>query len=251
MAADNGHLLATRMGELAHQLQQQPDRRTTLQAMVKAAVQTVPGAEWAGISLIRGRQITPEAPSDEVVRRMDERQSELNEGPCLTAIREHHTVRIDDLAAMEQEWPRFAAEAVELGVRSLLSFQLFVQRENLGALNLYSPEPSAFGEDSIVIGHLFAQHAAVALAGATHQMRMGEALRSRDSIGQAKGILMLRHGLTEQQAFETLVQASQHANMKLVDVAHWLVNDIGRHRTSPGTRTQTAAGTGMTGAAGQ
>lgn len=249
MAMEGEHTLAARMGELAHQLQQQPDRQSTLLAMVEAAVRTVPGARWAGVSMVRGRKVTAEAPTAEVVRRLDERQTELNEGPCLTAIREHQTVQIDDLATMGQEWPRFAAEAVELGVRSVLAFQLFVHRENLGALNLYSPTPGAFGEDSIIIGHLFAQHAAVALADATDQMRLGEALRSRDIIGQAKGILMLRNDCTEQQAFDMLVQASQHANMKLIDVAHWLVTDIRGVGAAP--RARTIAGTEMTDVAGR
>ncbi|OLF17272.1 response regulator receiver protein [Actinophytocola xanthii] len=214
------------MLHLAQELQRQPDRETTLQAIVKAVVNTVPGAEWAGVSLVRGRKVTAEVPTDEIVRLLDECQSELNEGPCLSAIREHRSVNVPDLAAPDVDWPRFAAEAVRLGVRSLLSFQLFVQRETLGALNLYGPEPHAFVEDSVVIGDLFAQHAAVALAGATQEMRLGEALRTRDLIGQAKGILMLRDGLDEHQAFARLVQASQHANLKLVDAAQWLIAEV-------------------------
>jgi transcriptional regulator with GAF, ATPase, and Fis domain len=231
VSIDGQEDLATRMVHLAQELERQPDREATLQAIVRGVVNTVPGAAWAGVSLVRGQQVTPEVPTDEVVRLLDEHQSELNEGPCLSALRNHHTVKVPDLAAPEQDWPRFAAEAVRLGVRCLLSFRLFVQRETLGALNLYSPQPDAFDEDSFVIGHLFAQHAAIALAGATQEMRLGQALRSRDVIGQAKGILMLRHGLTEQQAFGRLVQASQHTNVKLVEVARWLIADIAPDET--------------------
>ena len=49
-------------------------------------------------------------------------------------------------------------------------------------------------------------------------------------IGQAKGMLMQRDGLDAEQAFAGLVEASQHANMKLRDVAAWLVETGGTAR---------------------
>ena len=49
-----------------------------------------------------------------------------------------------------------------------------------------------------------------------------QALESRDAIGQAKGILMERHKMTSEQAFEELRRISQHENIKLRDVAEFL-----------------------------
>jgi hypothetical protein len=57
---------------------------------------------------------------------MDRAQYETGEGPCVDAARRHETVRCDDMRA-EARWPRFARRAAELGVLSMLSFQLFVQ----------------------------------------------------------------------------------------------------------------------------
>ena len=45
------------------------------------------------------------------------------------------------------------------------------------------------------------------------------ALESRDVIGQAKGILMARQGLSADEAFDVLRRASQRTNRKLRDVA--------------------------------
>ena len=59
----------------------------------------------------------------------------------------NRTVHIDDMTT-ESRWPRFTAAAVEPGARSSLSFQLLVNSQNLGALNLYGGEPGAFDEDS-------------------------------------------------------------------------------------------------------
>jgi len=50
------------------------------------------------------------------------------------------------------------------------------------------------------------------------------AVVNRDVIGQAKGILMERHGLGAEEAFQRLVTMSQHANIKLHDVAQNLVD---------------------------
>ena len=75
------------------------------------------------------------------------------------------------------------------------------------------------------MGELFASHAAIALSGARQNRQMNEALASRDAIGQAKGLLMARHNLTGLQAFDLLVRGSQESNIKLSEVATWLVNE--------------------------
>src|SRR5262249_53489266 len=104
-----------------------------------------------------------------------------------------------------------------------LSFQLFVRCQNLGALNLYGDETSVFSDDSVEVGAILAQHAAVAMVGATAESHFQAALASREVIGQANGILMHRDNLTGLRAFNTLAQASKETNIKLVDVARWLV----------------------------
>ncbi len=118
-----------------------------LQSIVGNAVAILAGARWAGISLITARRVIPRAPSDPLVAELDELQSSLDEGPCLDALRGHRTVHIGDMTT-ESRWPRFTAAAVEPGARSSLSFQLLVNSQNLGALNLYGGEPGAFDEDS-------------------------------------------------------------------------------------------------------
>jgi hypothetical protein len=101
----------------------------------------------------------------------------------------------------------------------MLSFQLWVEGDNLGALNLYAREPHSFSEESEQIGLLFVSHAAVAMAGSQKQDQMTAALATRDLIGQAKGILMERYKIDAQKAFSLLTRASQHRNIKLRDLA--------------------------------
>jgi GAF domain-containing protein len=105
----------------------------------------------------------------------------------------------------------------------MLSFRLFVTNTSLGALNLYSAQPHAFGTNAQTEGQLFASQAAVALLSAQHEAQLFGALESRDLIGMAKGILMQRHGIDADGAFRMLVEASQTSNIKLRHIAAWLV----------------------------
>ena len=215
--------LAEILGELARSLQDKPNVDQLLDDIVVAAVQTVPGAEHAGLMVVEGRRnVTTRAVTGDVVTLIDQAQYRTGQGPCLNAMHEQHTVRVSDMAT-DGRWPDFSREALATGVRSMLSFQLYVIRDNLGALNLYSARVAAFTDESEQVGLLFAAHAAVAMADARRQDNLVRALTLRDLIGQAKGILMERYKITGEQAFGLLVRASQHTNTRLADVAGNLV----------------------------
>lgn len=214
--------LAQALGELAVDMHAQADATALLQTIVAASVAIVPGARWAGISQVAGREIQPRVPSDPLVAELDELQLHQDEGPCLSALREHHTVRIDD-TAIDGRWPKYARAAADRGVRSMLSYRLFMERQTLGSLNLYGDRAVAFSEESEVIGGIIAQHAAVAIIGSAAESQFQAALAGRDVIGQAKGILMHRDKLTGLQAFALLTRVSQQTNTKLLDVAKFVV----------------------------
>jgi GAF domain-containing protein len=214
------------LSELARSLQAQPDLHTTLDAIVHAAVANIPGADHAGITRVdrRDQEINSEAATGDVVREVDRLQYRTRQGPCLQAIADQETVRANDLRR-EARWPAFASGAADMGIGSMLSIQLFVRGEDLGALNLYSHRPDAFDDADEQIGLLLASHAAVAMVGAQQQYHLRTALAFRDLIGQAKGVLMERHGLTAEQAFALLAQASRNNNRTLHDIAIDLVAD--------------------------
>ncbi|MGY1702934.1 GAF and ANTAR domain-containing protein [Geodermatophilus sp. SYSU D00697] len=214
--------LAQVMCDLAAQLRtgRHPPVQTTLEAITAAAVEAVPGAEDAGISFVVGRsRIEAQAPTGERPRALDRLQDQLGQGPCYSAIREHETVHAPDVAT-EDRWPRFAAVASEGGVGSMLTVRLHDTADaTLGALNLYASTPNAFDADSEAIARIFAVHAALALAAAEREEHLEAALRSRDRIGQAKGILMERYKLTPERAFAVLASISSATNRKLRDIA--------------------------------
>lgn len=214
--------LAIRLGDIARELQREDDTDSMLAGIVHAALELVPHVAEASVSLITGRRtIDSRAASSDLPRRVDALQSETGQGPCLDASYEERVVSVPDLSK-DQRWPQFSRAAVKLGARSMLSFQLFVDGDHLGALNLFGKDVEAFDAESERIGALVAAHAAVAVAGSQQVSQLTLALDTRDLIGQAKGILMERYKITAQQAFLLLSRASSELNIKLRDVAEKL-----------------------------
>jgi GAF domain-containing protein len=222
-SGDATRQLGDAMSRVARQLQEQHgDVEATLQAITASATRTVPNVDECGVSYVIGRsQIEPRAWTGDLPKTVDSLQERLKQGPCMDAVWSQQIVRVDDVAA-DDRWPEFGKQAANLGVGSMMSFQLFVEGDRLGALNMYSRTPRAFDDESQDIGLMFAAHAAVALAGAEHEENLHAGMSNRDVIGQAKGILMERHRLTADQAFGVLTRVSQELNRKLFDVAREL-----------------------------
>ena len=215
--------LAESLGRLARSLEAEDDTGTMLDDVVEAAVELIPGAEAASISLVVARRqiISPHRTGD-LPERVDAIQTEVAEGPCLDAAYDRETIRVPDMGH-EQRWPKFASRAYEAGAASMLSFQLYVQGDTMGALNLYSRQLNGFDEESEQVGLLFASHVAVAFASAQKTDHLDRAIVSRDLIGQAKGMLMERYQIDGDAAFRVLARVSQSTNRPLRDVAHELV----------------------------
>ncbi len=216
--------LATELAELARSLQREPDSDAIIAGFVHAALDLIPGVDEGSVSVVLGRKhIGSRGATGSLPARIDALQMETDEGPCLEAAYKHRTVRVPDMAH-ETRWPLFSSRAAEAGARGMLSIQLWVEGDDLGALNLYSYEANAFTDESENIGLLVASHASVAFAEAEKNRQLNEAVASRDVIGQAKGILMERHKITGEEAFIVLSMASQRTHLKLWDVADRLIS---------------------------
>lgn len=219
--------VAEMFAEVARALASHDDLQPILAKIVNLAVEHLDSCEFAGISLVEGRKITSPASSNDIPRIVDSIQAEVDEGPCLDAIREHEVFQTDDLKG-EQRWPRFANRASEeTGILSILSVRLFLEEDTMGALNLYSTRSAAFDETDIALATVFAAHAAVAMSASRREENLERQVESRDLIGRAKGILMARSHLDDDQAFDLLRRASQRLNIKLIKVAEQVVEGGG------------------------
>jgi len=142
-------------------------------------------------------------------------------GPCSAVLRNESTIRIDELAAV-LDWPEYRAQALAVGINSMLCVPLTTDGRLFGALVFYGRAPFAFTDETLQGAQLYAVHAAVALAAAQDHANLLAAVDSRDRIGQAKGILMERHKLTDSQAFAMLTKVSQNTNTPLRVIAEQL-----------------------------
>lgn len=210
-------------------LDQFEDVASFLDSLVQWAVEQSPGAEACGLTVEqagRGQTVTY---SGELAARGDERQYELDDGPCLEALRTGTVVTVRDLAD-EDRWGDYPRRALEAGVRSSLSFPLALGERGRGALNLYSGKADAFGDADQQAGRSCADQASGALTVAwrmADRERAVEHLRrgmlTRQEIGQAVGLLMAQRKCTADEAFKLLQSASQRSNEKLRDVAHRMI----------------------------
>lgn len=207
------------VAEIARRLSETDSLDAVLQRIADLGEEYLENCDGVSVMFVhRGGRISSPAFSSPVAFDSDQAQYAANEGPCLEAIREQHTVMIADLRE-DERWPTYRRLALELGVRSMLSFRLFMESDTMGALDFYSRTPHAFGETDMLLGQVFASHAAVALKAAITEAGLAAALSSRDVIGQAKGVLMERGRISGAAAFERLQSMSQDANRPLREIA--------------------------------
>jgi hypothetical protein len=227
--------LATQFAQLARLLLDADDVADVLSHTVTAALAVVPDADLVSVTLRSndGLLHTP-VESDPVATKLDELQYHHSQGPCYDAAKNPGIAytRTGDLAT-EAKWPLFGPEAADRGYYSVISTALLpdVTPPRLsGALNIYSRGKDRLGDEATRDrALLLATHASLALA-TTEAVRLAElretqlrqALDTRDVIGQAKGILMHRRGLSAEEAFELLRRTSQDLNIKLATLARTL-----------------------------
>ena len=227
--------LAETLAEVARALRAEDDVDATLTKLVHLAVQSIDGCQHAGISLVKRRRVSCGPKTDDVPAMIDDLQSRMGEGPCLDAIKDHETFHTGRLS-LDERWPNFSRRAhVETGVESVLALRLFTEEDTMGALNLYSKEPDAFGDDDVAIAAAFAAHGAVAMANARREGNLQRAFNSRIVIEQAKGKLAGEHGISVDDAFELLRGHARSNNATIHSVARAVVESglefpsAGRH----------------------
>lgn len=218
------------LGELSAALTSGTDMAEILDDVVHLVQKHLPGAEQSSITLIRGTKAATAASTGPLPIALDEIQYEQGYGPCLDAGRNDEILHVDDMAT-EQRWPQYTPLAIRHGVHSSLSLPLPVESYLVGALNTYATTKGAFDQKSIAIGTALAAHitAAVSFAESAHGHRLqaenlAKAMRSRDVIEQAKGMVMAQQKCSAQAAFQLLRKVSMDENIKLQDLAVSIVS---------------------------
>ena len=207
--------------------------------VAETSVRLLPDVDYAGVTLVdpRRRVLRSTAATGPVPCMLDRLQEQHQQGPCLDAIWQHHTVRVDDYIT-ESRWPDFVAAVRErTDVKSSLSIQLYTNESELGALNLYSENTDTFTPHIEELALAIGAHAAIGLSGTRRGDQFRSALAARDIIGQAKGVIMERYSVSAVAAFNMLTSVSEERNVPIHDIATELVRarppDVGEGNGPP------------------
>ena len=200
-------------------------------AICVAATLVVTGCDHASLLVRRdGRYVTVGA-SDSIAQRIDDMEREAGDGPCVDAIEEETPQIETDLSAPNQ-WPQLAARLIaQTPVRGAMGFRILVDKRKTGALNLFSDTPNVFDTESAGQAIVLASFASVAInavASGEDVSTLRRGLLSNREIGKAVGMLMMLHGVDEQNAFDILRRYSQDLNIKLADVARTVIESRGK-----------------------
>ena len=201
---------------------------STMTKISEVSVRLIKGCDLASVSLVENGQVETPGASDEVAIDLDREQYRADSGPSLEAIKQANKMIIDDME-IDTRWPEFSRAAVIKGASSTLSIPIKSDGVTSG-LNLYGRSKHAFRDTPNELTDLLAGRVSIAIENAklysastrlTEQLN--EAIKTREIIGEAKGILMAREGVSEDGAFQMLVTASQNTNTKLREIAQKIV----------------------------
>lgn len=200
-----------------------------LSLVVAVADAAIGGADGVSVTLQRASRLATVAASNDTVLRMDAHQYDTGEGPCLSAADEGRTFHIESLED-ETRWPAFVPLASAEGIASILSTPLVAGGAPIGALNIYSNTPAAFGPVQHELAGTLADHASRIVASDAGELsdeemseRITAALRSRLKLAQAQGVLMTRQRASEDEASETLHRMARAAGVSVLELATQVV----------------------------
>jgi GAF domain-containing protein len=226
--------VAADLAALAKILDEEEDLGRVLQRSVEQVTRGVPGADMASVTVMRGDRGETAASSEERVWAIDSDQYTAGDGPCLEAARTGEIVRVGVEEAHER-WPEFARSTRAAGVESYLACPLIIGEEFVGSLNLYSEKPHGFGDLDVALLRVYMTAALAAIANArrlAEARKLAEGLKmamdSRAVIDQARGVLMVRRGISAEQALEELSRQSQNTNVKLRVIAARVLESVRR-----------------------
>ncbi len=224
-------LLARAFVELADTLVADFDVVELLTVLTDRCVDVL-DVEAAGLMLAApGGELRVMASSNENMRELELLEIQAQEGPCFDCFRTGAPVLNQNLATADRLWPRFSADAIAAGYRSVHALPMRLRGSVIGALNLFNTEPGEMGQvdvdaaqalaDVATIGIL--QHRASLEAQIINEQLSG-ALTSRIVIEQAKGMVAEREHLNMEQAFHRLRGHARSHNLRLSDVARDVID---------------------------
>ena len=212
--------------ELADTLVEGFDVVEFLQMLTERSVELI-DTDAAGLMLDDQRgNLRVIAYTDESARLLELFELQRQEGPCLDCFATGQVIANVDLDEARGRWPVFSEAARDLGFSTSHALPLRLRRQIIGALNLFTVEPTPLSAEQLAVAQGLADIATIGLLHerALHDQvvlseQLQTALHSRIVIEQAKGVLSARSGATVAEAFQLMRSHARRTGEPLTEVA--------------------------------
>lgn len=154
--------------------------------------------------------------SDIPAQHLNDLQRGLGEGPALDALEGQETISAD--LPSDPRWPRLAT-VVPAALRASLTIPLYGEDRPAAALMLLSDRPHAFDIVDRQAVRLFGVQAGLALERTLTEESLRVAIRRREIVGPAIGVLAERYRIDTGAAMDALREASRTTNVKVTELA--------------------------------
>ena len=196
-----------------------------IQQIVEAA-DSVMNVAGTGLMLIDETQaLKYVAASDEPGQILEVAQEESGEGPCVDALI-HGTITTCDDLANDERYQRLAPIVAPNGVRAVIGIPVHVGGTPAGSFNAYANKPHHWDESEADALSAFTRvlestldHAIAAHRQSSVVEQLEFALENRVTIERAIGLLMGRHDLDVNTAFNRLRKTARSERRKVKDLA--------------------------------
>ena len=210
----------------AHQMHRPGTVQDALETIVRSASEALPRFDHVGVSTVEDDgSVQTRATTSVLVLDLDALQQQAGEGPLIDSRHTAAVVAAPDIAR-DDRWPGYVPAAAALGLSSQLSVRLHLaDRGTVGSLNLYSTTHADIDALHVSLATHVAAHAGAALGRAQEHALSTRAEKDAHLVGQAIGLLMERHRVTDDEAHSFLWRASKHTNTTVSGMAASLVGD--------------------------
>lgn len=188
------------------------------------------GVTDAGIALVREDTLQVLASTSDRMRVLELFELQRSDGPCQDAWETGLAVAVGELGDAAPRWPVFAPAALEAGYRSAYACPMRLRDITIGAVNLFADRPDGLDPEGQALAQALADMATI---GIMHERisreqtlvadQLQNALNSRITIEQAKGVIAEQAGVDMGEAFLAVRTYARNANLKLTDVATAIV----------------------------
>jgi hypothetical protein len=209
----------------------------SLSQLTQLAASQVTGCVAANAAIWRDGELAGQAASHPEPSRLTAVQLASGRGPVLDALADGGPVSCADTLT-ETRWPEFAAAALRIGVRSVVT--LSHRGQVVLTLTLFGVRPGALDPDQLQLAELLVAYGGALVGAVTDYgdsrriaVQLQDAAAARAIVDQAKGILMHALGCSSEEALARMREVSQRSNIRAAEVAQRVVDAHGGRTGRP------------------